>query len=126
MTEQYGQRNINNPEGSRTQANTVADPDFILTSSDTGKLVILDTSVGGAGTATLPRADEAGAGAEVTIIAPDGTASPLTVAASAIAPPNSIEGPPIGAPSNPISANNASRIYRSDGDATWYIVGGIG
>ena len=44
MTEQYGKRNINNPEGSRTEANTVASPDFTLTAADTGKMVILTTT----------------------------------------------------------------------------------
>lgn len=126
MTEQYQQRNINNPEGARAQANTIAAPNFTLTAADTGKILLFDTSVGGAGTATLPRAAEAGAGAEITIVAVTGGVGPLTIAAIAIAPPDSIEAPAIGAPSNPISADRASRIYRSDGISSWYIVGGVG
>ena len=80
MTEQYGQRNINNPEGSRTEANTVADPDFTMTAADTGKMVIFTTTL--VGVATLPNAAEAGAGAQVTIVAATGGAFSLEVPSS--------------------------------------------
>ena len=125
MTEQYGQRSINNPEGSRFEANTAASPGFVLTASDTGKLVILDTSLGGPGTAVLPRAAEAGAGAEITIVAPDGAANPLTVAPITAAPPDVLVEP-ASAPSNPTVESNGSIIVRSDGENRWYVVGGIG
>ena len=123
MTEQYAQRNINNPEGARTQANTVAAPDFALTPSDVGKVLILDTTLA-AGTATLPRAAEAGAGAEITIIAPAGATNGLTLAVVATGTPDSLIEP-AGAPANPAVTDGASFIVRSDGGSNWFIVGGL-
>ncbi len=119
MTEQYGQRNINNPEGSRTEANTVADPDFTMTAADTGKMVIFTTTL--VGVATLPNAAEAGAGAQVTIVAATGAAFSLEVIAAA----GDTLVEPAGTPANPAITSNASFIARSDGDVSWYITAGL-
>ncbi len=120
MTEQYGQRNINNPEGARSVANTVAAPDFALTAADVGKALVLDTTLA-AGIATLPTAAEAGAGAEITVIAATGLTFALTLAAAA----GDQLVAPAGAPANPAVTDNASFIVRSDGGTSWYIVGGL-
>lgn len=122
MTEQYGQRNINNPEGARTEANTAADTDFTLTAADTGKMVILDTTEA-PGTATLPRAAEAGAGAEICIVAPEGVAGALEIAIITALPADILEQPSVPIP-NPLITDNSSIIVRSDGNLTWYVVGG--
>ena len=126
MTEQYAQRNINNPEGSRNAANTTTETDFTLTPSDTDKVVILDTTEA-AGTATLPRAAAAGAGAEITVIASVGSANPLTLAVITGVPgeDDDVLVTPAGAPANPAVTDNASFIVRSDGNLSWYIVGGL-
>jgi len=126
MTEQYAQRNINNPEGSRNAANTATETDFTLTPSDVGKTVILDTTEA-AGTATLPRAAAAGAGAEITIIATAGATNGLTVAPITGVPNETDDAIAVvaGAPANPAVTNNASLILRSDGVNTWYPVGGL-
>ena len=120
MTEQYGQRNINNPEGARSVANTVAAPDFALTAADVGKALVLDTTLA-AGIATLPLAAEAGAGAEITVIAATAATLGLTLAAD----PADTLIVPGGSPPVVMVTNNASFIVRSDGGTNWYIVAGL-
>jgi len=117
MTEQYLQRNINKPEGSDSFAG-----DTTLDISAVGKLVLVDTSAAAA-TVTLPSAAESGAGAQVTIVATTGATNGLNFAA---APGDSLVGtPPPGGISNPLTKNDASATCRSDGDSTWYVVGGL-
>jgi hypothetical protein len=120
MTEQYAQRNINNPEGARSAANSVAEPDFALTAADVGKALVFDTTLA-AGIATLPSATEAGAGAEITLIAATGATFGLTVAAAA----GDQLVAPAGAPANPAVTDNASFTVRSDGGTNWYITAGL-
>jgi len=124
MTQQYQQRNINNPEGGGTIANTVADPDAELTASDVGKVVRFDTTEA-AGTVTLPRSAEAGDGAEITVIFPVGaTGNPGTLAAISSGTPDVLVAPAT-APANPAVSDNASFIVRADGGSNWYIVAGL-
>ena len=120
MTEQYGQRNINNPEGARSVANSVAEPDFALTAADIGKVLVLDTTLA-AGVATLPSASESGSGAEITVISATGSTNALTLAAAA----GDALLEPAAAPANPAVTDNASFIVRSDGESNWYVVAGL-
>lgn len=119
MTEQYAKRNINDPAGSRTQANAVGDPDFAITGADVGKLLLLDTTAV-AGAATLPLASSVGAGAEITIVAVAGSTFALTLAANAA---DTLIVPTAG--TNPAASDNASFIVRCDGVDTWYVVAGL-
>ena len=118
MTEQYLQRNINNPEGSSTFTNSLLDPNVDLDISAVGTLVLIDTSVA-AGTVTLPSAAESGAGAEITIVATNGATNDLNVAV--IAGDTLTLGASL---STPLNADGATLICRSDGGTTWYAVAG--
>lgn len=120
MTEQYPQRNINNPEGAETRANAVGDANFRLTAADTGKLLILDTTAV-AGDAQLPLAAEAGGGAEIGIVASAGGTNALTIAVTGA----DTLVTPTTAPANPAVSSDATFTLRSDGVSTWYIMNGL-
>ena len=120
MPQQYQQRNINDPEGSNSIANSVATPDAQLTVADVGKVVFFDTTLI-AGTVTLPTSAEAGAGAEITVVMTAGATFAATLAASGA---DSLVAP-AGAPANPAVTDNASFIVRAAGVTSWYVVAGL-
>jgi len=124
MTEQYLPRNINDPAGANTIANTIAAPNSQLSASDVGKVVYFDTTAV-AGTVTLPRSAEAGPGAEITVVFPAATivlTGTLAVIGTGVA---DILVTPPGAPANPATTAGATKIVRADGVLSWNIVSGL-
>ncbi len=122
MTQPYPQRNINDPEGVNSIANSVATPNAQLTVADVGKLVLFDTALA-AGTVTLPTSAEAGAGAEIALVFPGATG--VLTATLAAAAGDTLVAPAGGLPANPATTLNASKIVRADGVLSWYIVAGL-
>ena len=124
MTEQYLQRNINDPEGSLEFSSTALEPVIDLDISAVGKLVLVDTSAAN-GTLTLPSARESGGGATITVVAQTASVNGLLLAPAA----GDVLVVPVGPPvivTNPISGtDNSSVTCQSDGDSTWYIVDGL-
>lgn len=116
MTEQYRQININRT-GGRSVANSVASPNVTINADN--RFIVIDTTLA-AGTATLPLASVAGAGAEITVVASAAATFALTLAAAS---GNTLVAP-AGA-TNPAVTNNASFTVRSDGGDNWYIVSTI-
>ena len=122
MTEQYGQRNINDPAGARAAANIAGAIDIPLTAADVGKVLVLTSTI--IGTVTLPSAVESGAGAEITVVVPTAAAFALTLQADAALVPAEALVVPAGSAAL-MSTANTSRTVRSDGGTNWYIVSGL-
>ncbi len=120
MTQQYQQRNINNPEGGRTITNSVATPNAALTAADVGKVIRFDTTLA-VGALTLPTAAEAGDGAEITIIKVIDNANALTIAAAA---GDTALGVTVGGVNAAQTIVNSSWVVVSDGTLAWTVVGG--
>jgi len=117
MTEQYLQRNINNPPGSRS-----IDTDTQLESVTDGEIVIVDAT-GGAVVVQLPPAQGVGGGATITIVrlGPLGinTVTVSTATGDTLLVP---AGQPIG---NVLGTDGGARIFRTDGDSNWSVTGGL-
>ncbi len=119
MTEQYQQRNINNPEGGRTITNTVAVPNAALTAADVGKVIRFDATAA-VGALTLPSAAEAGDGGRITIIKTN-NANALTIA---VVGGDTALGVTVGGVPAAQTIVNSSWVVMSDGVLAWTVVGG--
>ena len=120
MTQQYQQRNINDPAGGRTITNSVATPNAALTAADVGKVIRFDTTLA-VGALTLPTAAEAGDGARITIIKVIDNALALTIAAAA---GDTALGVTVGGVNAAQTNVNSSWVVMSDGVLAWTVVGG--
>jgi len=115
MTEQYAQRNINNPEGSSSIV--ASGPAFENVSpSEIEKLVTVD-STANALLLALPLANTVPAGARYTFVASTGGTNDVEVG---VDDSNVLEVP--GSTSATMTSDNASRTVVSDGDVLWYII----
>ena len=120
MTEQYGQRNINDPAGATFSTGVVGTP-VQMTASDVGKTVFFDTAAGNCVT-TLPASADAGAGAEIVFVFPDGGAA-NTATVAVVASDTLVL--PAGSPANPAVTANATKTVRADGLLSWFVVSGL-
>ena len=119
MTQQYQQRNINNPEGGRTITNSVATPNAALTAADVGKVIRFDTTLA-VGALTLPTAAEAGDGGRITII----KINNLNALTIAVAAGDTALGVTVGGVNAAQTIVNSSWVVVSDGVLAWTVVGG--
>ncbi len=119
MTQQYQQRNINDPAGGRTITNSVATPNAALTAADVGKVIRFDTTLA-VGALTLPTAAEAGDGARITII----KINNLNALTIAVAAGDTALGVTVGGVNAAQTIVNSSWVVMSDGVLAWTVVGG--
>lgn len=117
MTEQYQQRNINNPSPARVAASAAAAPNVDFRTDDS--MLLVDSSLAGGGMQVdLPRAAEM-PGAIITIVAVTGatqTVSPAPADGDTVVVPSSLIG------GLPLSTDQATMMLQSDGVSSWRVL----